>query len=356
MESRKKHFALVGCGTIARKHVHVIQNYLDNADIIGLCDKDFERAKQFEQSIGVPAFKSIKEMMNAISDDIDIISILTPSGIHFKNVIELVDYGKPLIIEKPIALRLEEADEILHACDSHNVKIFVVHQNRYNAPIIQAREALEKGRLGKLVLGTVRLRWKRDQAYYDEAKWRGTWANDGGVFTNQASHHIDMLTWFMGPVESVKAIGITRLANIECEDTGAAILRFTNGAIGIIEATTATRPHNLEGSISILGEKGSIVIGGFFMNELTTWEFEDEEPGDEDIFERKGKNPENWGYNLGEYLKGVISSVDHNKKGLVDGLEGRKSLELISAIYESIETGKEISLRFQPKRCRLGII
>ena len=353
---KKARFALVGCGAIAKKHVQVIQNYLDGAEIIGFCDKVYDRAKAYGDKLGVPAFSSVKDMMADIGERIDIINVLTPSGVHCENVLELVKYGKPLVVEKPIALRLEEADQILKACDVYKVKIFVVHQNRYNLPIIKAREALEKGRLGKLVMGTVRLRWKRDQAYYDAESWRGTWAYDGGVFTNQASHHIDMLTWFMGPVESVKAIGVTRLANIECEDTGAATLKFANGAVGIIEATTATRPKNLEGSISILGEKGTIVIGGFFMNELVTWEFEEHEPGDDDIFERYGKNPEGWGYNLGEYLKGVIDSIANNKAGLVDGLEGRKSLELISAIYESIETGNEITLRFQPKKCKLGMI
>ena len=352
---KRVRFALVGCGSIAKKHVEVIVNQLTNTEIVGFCDVVYERAKAYGEKLGVPAFRSIHGMMDEIGKDIDIVNILTPSGIHYENVLELVEYGKPLVVEKPIALRLDEADEILRACDSHGVKVFVVHQNRYNLPIIKAREAFEKGRLGKLVMGSVRLRWKRDQAYYDAADWRGTWAYDGGVFTNQASHHIDMLTWFMGPVESVKAVGVTRLVNIECEDTGAAILRFANGAIGILEVTTATRPKDLEGSISILGEKGAIVVGGFFMNELVTWEFEEREPEDDVVFEKYGKNPEGWGYNLGEYLKGVINSLENGRAGLVDGLEGRNSLELISAIYESIETGNEITLRFHPKRCKLGI-
>jgi len=351
----EKRFAIVGCGNIAKKHVHVIQNELEGARIVGFCDKLYERAKAYGESLGVPAFSGVKAMMKEIGDQIDIISILTPSGRHYENVLEAVEFGKPLVVEKPISLRLEEADEILRTCDVHRVKIFVVHQNRYNLPIIKAREALEKGRFGKLVMGTVRLRWKRDQPYYDADTWRGTWAYDGGVFTNQASHHIDMLTWFMGPVKSVMAVGVTRLVNIECEDTGAAILRFTNGAIGIIEVTTATRPKDLEGSISILGEKGSAVIGGFFMNELVTWEFTEREPDDDLVFEKYGKNPEGWGYNLAEYLKGVINSINTNQAGLVDGLEGRKSLELISAIYESIETGEEVVLRFQPHKCKLGL-
>ena len=351
----KKRFAIVGCGNIAKKHIHVIQNYLDGAEITAFCDIILDRAQTFGNDYNAPAFSDIHQMFDAVGTDIDIVSILTPSGIHTENVLELVQYGKPLVIEKPIALRLEDADRIIRACDINGVKIFVVHQNRYNLPIVKAHEMLSQGRLGKLVLGTVRLRWKRDQAYYDSADWRGTWAHDGGVFTNQASHHIDMLTWFMGEVEYVYASANSMLVNIECEDTGVAILKFTNGALGIIEATTATRPKDLEGSISILGELGSVVIGGFFMNELTTWEFADNKPIDDEIFGKYGKNPAGWGYNFGEYLKGVVYSIENNKAGLVDGIEGRKSLELISAIYESIETGREVPLRFKPKKCRLGI-
>ena len=240
-------FAIVGCGKIADKHVHAIQNELEGARIVAVCDKIPEKAKSIGEKLAVPHFSNARAMMEEIGDQVDILSILTPSGIHYENVLETVKFRKPLIIEKPMSLRLEEADEILRACDAHKVKLFVVHQNRYNLPIIKAHEAMEKGRFGKLVMGTVRLRWKREQTYYDAERWRGTWAFDGGVFTNQAGHHIDMLTWFMGPVRSVKAYSATRLVNIECEDTGAAIMRFANGAIGIIEATTATRPKNLEG-------------------------------------------------------------------------------------------------------------
>lgn len=344
----KMRFAIIGCGRIAKKHVHVIQKYLENAEIAGFCDILEERAKEFAKKCSAPAFSNIKEMMNAIGDEIDIVSILTPSGCHYQNARELVEHSKPLVIEKPITLKLKEADEIINICHSHGIEIFVVHQNRYNQPIIKTREAMERGRFGKLVMGTVRLRWKRDQAYYDSEDWRGTWAHDGGVFTNQASHHIDMLSWFMGDVESVKAVSATRLVDIECEDTGAALVKFTNGALGIIEVTTATRPKDLEGSISILGEKGSVVIGGFYMNELTTWEFVDPKPEDMDIIEKHGNNPGGWGYNLGEYLKGVIRSIKDNRPGLVSGLEGRKSLELISAIYKSIESGDEIQIRLKP--------
>jgi predicted dehydrogenase len=348
-------FALIGCGNIARKHAHALQEHLQDAEVGAFVDRDLTRAQEFSKKYGAPAFASIDDMMRATGEQIDAFSVLTPSGAHCDNVLELARFGRPIVVEKPMALRLEDADRMIEACDAHGAKLFVVHQNRYNLPIAAAREALEQGRFGRLVLGTVRLRWTRDQAYYDSESWRGTWAHDGGVFMNQAAHHIDMLTWFMGNVESVRSMATTRLVNIEAEDTGVAVMRFNSGALGVLEATTATRPKDLEGSISILGEKGSVVIGGFFMNELVTWNFADKQPADEVVFEQFGRNPKDFGHNLGEYLRGVIASIRSTKAGLVDGLEGRKSLELITAIYESIETNADVQLRFRPKKCRLGI-
>jgi UDP-N-acetyl-2-amino-2-deoxyglucuronate dehydrogenase len=352
---KKMRFALIGCGNIARKHAHVLHEYLDEAEIAAFVDVDLARAQEFSRKYNAPAFRCACEMMRAIGDDVDVFSVLTPSGSHCQNVLELVEYGRPIVVEKPLALRLDDADRMIEACDAHGVKLFVVHQNRYNPPILAARQALEQGRFGRLVLGTVRLRWMRDQAYYDSEPWRGTWAHDGGVFMNQAVHHIDMLTWFMGNVETVRSMAATRLVKIEAEDTGVAVLRFNSGALGVLEATTATRPKDLEGSISILGEKGSVVIGGFFMNELVTWNFADKQPIDDVVFEKYGKNPPEFGHNLGEYLRGVISSLRTKKAALVDGLEGRKSLELITAIYESIETNTDVQLRFRPRKCRLGL-
>src|SRR5688572_4499624 len=351
----KLRFALIGCGSIARKHAHVLHNYVEEAEIAAFVDLDETRANEFSQKFGAPAFTSPDEMMRRVGDRVDVISVLTPSGAHCGNVLDLVQYGRPLVVEKPLALRLEDADRMIEACDAHGVKLFVVHQNRYNLPIMKAREALEQGRFGRLVLGSIRLRWTRDQKYYDSEAWRGTWAHDGGVFMNQAVHHIDMLTWFMGNVESVRSMAATRLVNIEAEDTGVAVLRFNSGALGVLEATTATRPKDLEGSISILGEKGTVVIGGFFMNELVTWNFADHQPIDDVVVERYGKNPPDFGYNLAEYLRGVVTSLQSKKAALVDGLEGRKSLELITGIYESIETNSDVQLRFRPKKCRLGL-
>jgi UDP-N-acetyl-2-amino-2-deoxyglucuronate dehydrogenase len=351
----KVRFALVGCGNIAKKHAHVLQNTVEEAEIGAFVDTNLSRAQDFSRQFGAPAFDSASAMMRGVGDRIDVISVLTPSGAHCRNVLDLVEYGRPLVVEKPLALRLDDADRMIEACDVHGVKLFVVHQNRYNPPIVKAREALEQGRFGRLVLGTVRLRWTRDQAYYDSDAWRGTWAHDGGVFMNQAAHHVDMLTWFMGNVESVRSLAATRLVDIEAEDTGVAVMRFNSGALGVLEATTAARPRDLEGSISILGEKGSVVIGGFFMNELVTWNFVDHQPIDDVVFEQFGKNPAGLGHNLSDYLRGVITSLQTKKAALVDGLEGRKSLELITALYESIETNDDVQLRFRPKKCRLGI-
>lgn len=348
-------FAVIGCGAIARKHAHALHQYVDGAEIGAFVDLIPCRASEFSAKYGAPAFASVADMMRALGDRIDVFSVLTPSGAHCDHVLDLVEYGRPIVVEKPMALRLEDADRMIEACDLHGVKLFVVHQNRYNLPVMKAREALEQGRFGRLVLGTVRLRWTRDQAYYDSEPWRGTWAHDGGVFMNQAAHHIDMLTWFMGPVESVRAMAATRLVKIECEDTGIACIRFNSGALGVLEATTATRPKDLEGSISILGEKGSVVIGGYFMNELVTWNFEDKRPIDDIVFSAYDKNPSDVAYNHGEYLRDVVAALRTKRAALVDGLEGRKSLELITALYESIETNTDVPLRFRPRKCRLGL-
>lgn len=241
------------------------------------------------------------------------------------------------------------------ACDNAGVRLFVVKQNRYNIPIQRLRRALEKGRFGRLVLGTSRVRWCRTQAYYDQDEWRGTWALDGGVLANQASHHIDLLEWMMGDVESVFAKTATQLVDVETEDTAVVVLKFVNGALGIVEATTATRPSDLEGSISILGERGAVVVGGFAANEMKEWRFVDERPEDTTVVGDTRTMPEDvYGFGHKAFLNNVVTCIREDGAALVDGLEGRRSLELINAIYESVEIGQEVSLRFRPTHCRLG--
>ncbi len=347
-------FALVGCGRIARKHAELLgTGQIPNARLAAVCDIVEDKAKAYGQKYNVPYYTDMDEMMQ--KENIDVVSVLTESGNHAKHTINLAKYGKHIIVEKPMALALDDADAMIEACDRNNCKLFVVKQNRFNLPVQKLREAIDKGRFGKLVLGTIRVRWMRDQSYYDLAPWRGTWQYDGGVLTNQASHHVDLLQWMMGPVISVFAKGITALVDIEAEDTATAVLTFKNGGLGIIEATTAARPKDMEGSISILGEKGSVVIGGFAVNRIDHWEFAEPLPEDDIIRSQFNENPPNvYGFGHKRYYEDVVHAILNNTRSLVDGLEGRKSLELINAMYESMETGKEIFLRFRPKKCKLG--
>jgi len=349
-------FALVGCGRIAKRHSELLGlNQIEKASLVAVCDIDIEKAKKIAEQFNISYYTDMDKMMQ--NEDIDVVSVLTESGYHAKHVINLAKYSKHIVVEKPMALTLDDADEMIRICDKYNAKLFVVKQNRFNVPVLKLREALEANRFGKLVLGTIRVRWCRDQNYYNQADWRGKWSMDGGVLTNQASHHVDLLEWMMGDVESVFAKSTTALVNIEAEDTAVVTLKFKNGALGIIEATTAVRPKDLEGSISILGEKGTVEIGGFAVNKMLHWNFTDKIDGDDEVMVNYSVNPPNvYGFGHQAYYEHVVDSVLNNKAQLVDGLVGRKSLELVMAIYESIETEKEVFLRFKPTRCKLGQI
>ena len=352
---KKYKFALVGCGRIVKKHLDAIRE-LDNAELISVCDVDKNKADKIaSENPGVNSYSSYDEMLQ--KEYVDIVSILTPSGLHPEHTVDIVNkYKKHIVVEKPMALKLEDADNMIKACDENGVRLFVVKQNRYNLPVMKLRTALENGKFGKLVMGTVRVRWARHQQYYDQGDWRGTWKLDGGVITNQASHHIDLLEWMLGEPVSVMAKTETYLVDIEADDTAAAIIKFKNGALGIVEATTATRPKDLEGSLSLLGEKGSVVIGGFSVNKMESWQFEDEtaEESEKILSEFAEMPPNVYGFGHKRYLEHVIDCIENNKKALVDGLEGRKSIELINAMYESSETGKEVFLHFNPKYSKLG--
>lgn len=348
-------FALIGCGRIARRHAELLGNrQIAHAELAAVCDIVEGRAEDLGRRFTVPHFSDMHAMMEQVRPDVAV--VLTESGNHARHVTELAPYGRSIVVEKPMALTLDSADAMIRACDRAGVRLFVVKQNRFNVPVLKLREALEQGRFGKLVLGTVRVRWSRPQSYYDQDAWRGTWALDGGVLSNQASHHVDLLEWMMGEVDSVFAKATTALVDIEAEDTAVVLLRFRNGALGVIEATTATRPKDLEGSISILGEGGAVEIGGFAVNEMKVWNFAAPLPGDAQVMEQYSANPPNvYGFGHQAYYEHVVDCIRNDGEQLVDGLEGRKSLELISAIYESVETGKEVALRFRPNRCRLGV-
>lgn len=339
-------FALVGCGRIAEKHLKLLaEEHVRDAKLVAVCDILPRVARETGERFDVPWFTDMHEMMREMGGQIDIVSILTESGNHAAHCLALAPYGKHILVEKPMALSVADADAMIAACDAANVRLFVVKQNRYNLPVRKLMEAHSQGRFGKLVMGTVRVRWCRTQAYYDQAPWRGTHALDGGVFANQASHHIDLLQWFLGKPVSVIAKARTALVDIEAEDTGAAIITFESGAIGVIEATTAARPKDTEGSLSILGEKGLVEIAGFAVNKMRTWNFAQPLAEDADVVANFFEDPPDvYGFGHIAYLNHVVDAIRERKPSLVDGSEGKKSLELICAIYESVRSGREIQL------------
>lgn len=353
MERERLRTALAGCGRIGERHARILAS-APESELVGLVDVDRGKAEAYAGRHGGRPYSDVAGMI--ASESPDLLAVCTPSGLHAEGVIAASRAGvKNIVVEKPMALRLPDADAMIAACDENGTRLFVVKQNRYNLPIKKLREALESGRFGKLVLGAVRVRWCRRQDYYDQASWRGTWAMDGGVFSNQASHHVDMLAYMMGEVASVKAMAATRLVSIEAEDTGVALLRFRSGALGVVEATTAARPADLEGSISILGENGTVEVGGFAMNEMTVWRFAEEKPEDAEVLERYRTNPPDvYGFGHHEYYRDVFDAIAKDEPPLVDGREGRKSLEVITAIYESIESGREVRFPFTPAHSRLG--
>jgi len=350
----KLRFALLGCGRISKKHAEALAA-LKDAELAAVCDLSEEKARQTGEKLGVPHYLNYDLMLS--KEEVDVVNILTPSGMHAEHTVDIVSkYKKHVVCEKPMALTLKDADRMIKICSEKGVKLFVIKQNRYNLPVTKLREAIEKQRFGKLVLGTVRVRWSRDQKYYDQDGWRGTWALDGGVLANQASHHIDLLEWMLGEPVEVSAMTATRLVNIEVEDTAVATVRFANGSLGVIEATTATRPKDIEGSVSVLGERGIVEIGGFAMNEMKVWQFADEEPEDREVMSKFKENPPNvYGFGHVRYLQHVIDCLKNHKKAMVDGLEGRKSLELITALYESAETGKFVKIKKAKGKCKLGV-
>ncbi len=349
-------FALVGAGRIAQKYSDIFHGHqVADATCVAVCDIDKAKAQKIGERLGVNYYTDYHDMARQ-NPQIDCFIVLSESGNHAKHVLELTQYKKHIIVEKPMALTLSDADAMIRACDLAGVKLFVVKQNRFNLPVQKMREAFDAGAFGKIVMGTVRVRWCRRQDYYDQASWRGTWAMDGGVFSNQASHHVDLLTWFLGEPVSVFAKSRTALVNIEAEDTGVAIITFKSGAIGVVEATTAVRPVDLEGSLSLIGEKAMVEIGGFAVNKLKTWNFTDEKYSKVNLDEFSENPSSVYGFGHVRYIHEVCQAIQLGRASLVDGLEGRKSLELINAIYESIETGREVMLKFQPKQCKLGII
>jgi UDP-N-acetyl-2-amino-2-deoxyglucuronate dehydrogenase len=338
--------ALVGCGRIAKNHVEAIER-IDGFSLAAVCDTVEQRAAQVADRYGVPAYAALGAMLQGTA--CDAVAICTPSGLHPQHGVLAARAGKHVICEKPMAISLAGADELVHACDDAGVQLFVVKQNRLNAPIQLLKRALDKGRFGRLYLANTTVRWTRPQEYYDQAPWRGTWEFDGGAFMNQASHYVDLIQWLVGPVESVMAKTATLARRIEAEDTGVAILKFRSGAIGVIEVTMLTYPRNLEGSVTLLGEKGTVKVGGTAVNKVESWQFADYDDDDKLIDTASYTPPNVYGFGHEGYYRNVLAVLRGEASPETDGRAGRKSLELILGMYESAKTGREIPLPLRTK-------
>ena len=341
MTSARIRIALVGCGRISRNHFDAFER-IEELELAGVCDVIESRAREAGTRGNVPWFTSYAKMLEDVA--CDAVAICTPSGLHPAHGIMAAKAGKHVVCEKPMAINLTSADELVQACDDANVQLFVVKQNRLNPPIQLLKRALDKGRFGRLYMANTTVRWTRPQEYYDQAPWRGTWEFDGGAFMNQASHYVDLLQWLAGPVESVTAKTATLARRIEAEDSGAAILRFRSGALGVIEVTMLTYPRNLEGSITLLGETGTVKIGGSAVNRVETWQFADYDDDDKQIDQANYTPPNVYGHGHEGYYRNVVAVLRGEAVADTDGRAGRKSLELILGIYESARTGHEVPL------------
>jgi UDP-N-acetyl-2-amino-2-deoxyglucuronate dehydrogenase len=333
--------ALVGCGRIAKNHFEAIGR-IDNLDLVAVADVVPERAEAAGAAQGVPSFSSLEAMLKAVP--CDIVTVAAPSGLHPTLGILAAEAGKHVVSEKPMAISLESADALIESCTANDVRLFVVKQNRLNPAIQLLKRAVRKGRFGRIHSANCTVRWARPQDYYDQAPWRGTWAMDGGAFMNQASHYVDLIQWLAGPVESVMAMTATQERRIEAEDSGAAVLRFANGAIGVLDVTMLTYPRNLEGSITILGDRGSVKIGGTAVNRVDTWVFEDYDDDDKLIEAAATTPPTVYGFGHQGYYENVVRVLRENVVPDTDGREGRKSLEIILAIYASARSGERVRL------------
>jgi predicted dehydrogenase len=341
--------AIVGCGRIADRHARLLTS-MPEFSLVALADVRPDKAAALAGRFGGRAYCDYRQMLE--KEKPDLLHVLTPSGSHASIALDAMESCGNVLVEKPMALSLADADAMIEKADRLGRRLFVVKQNRYNPPVRKLREALERGRFGRLTLGAIRVRWCRRQDYYDQDSYRGTWAQDGGALTNQASHHLDLLQWTFGAVDEVFAMTARQLVRIEAEDTGVAVVRFAGGAVGTIEATTAARPTDIEASISVLGERGVVEIGGFALNEMKRWEFESEDEEVVSVF--RASPPDVYGFGHHEYLADVARTIASGGAPRIDGREGRKSLELIVAIYESAETNAPVKYPFTPERCRLG--
>lgn len=339
---RKLRIAVLGCGRISKNHFASIEQYPEDLELAAVCDSNPETLEEHVAQYKVPGYSRIEALL--AEEEIDLISICTPSGQHPSQAILAAKAGVHVITEKPMATRWKDAIAMVKACDEAHVRLFVVKQNRRNSTLQLLKRAIKEKRFGRIYMVNLNVFWTRPQEYYDSAKWRGTWELDGGAFMNQASHYVDLIDWLIGPVADVQAMTGTLARDIEVEDTGVLNVRWRSGALGSMNVTMLTYPKNFEGSITILGEKGTVRVGGVAVNEIQHWEFEEACDYDQEIKEANYETTSVYGFGHPLYFRNIIDVMRGEAEPETDGREGLKSLELLIAAYLSARDRRTISL------------
>lgn len=344
-------YALIGCGRIAVNHLKAVKN--NNLDIAAVCDIVPGHMEKLLESSELRDKRNIRQYTNYINmldeEKPELIAIATESGKHAEIALTCIERGIHVIIEKPMAMNMQDADKIIEAAKKNHVKVSVCHQNRFNLAVQEAREALETGRFGKLSHGSIHVRWNRNQSYYDQAKWRGTWAQDGGALMNQCIHGIDLLRWMMGnEIEEVYGQTRRQFHNyLEAEDVGMAVVKFKNGAIATIEGTTNVFPQNLEETLYLFGENGTVKIGGKSTNNIDVWDFADKEEKDAANKELQEATSNVYGNGHTSLYADMVQAIEQDREPYVDAIAGRNALELVLAVYKSQKEGTPVTLPLQ---------
>jgi UDP-N-acetyl-2-amino-2-deoxyglucuronate dehydrogenase len=342
IKNRMIRLAIVGCGRISKNHFSSIEEHSEDIQLVSICDTDPTVLKKHQKEYNVNAYSSLEGMLK--TEELDLIALCTPSGVHSEQAIMIANFGINVLTEKPMATRWADGLEMVKACDKAGKFLFVVKQNRRNATLQLLKQAIDEKRFGRIHMVQINVFWTRPQEYYDSAKWRGTWELDGGAFMNQASHYVDLIGWLMGPVDCIQAMTGTLARDIEVEDTGVLNIRWRSGALGSMSVTMLTYPKNFEGSITIIGEKGTVKIGGVAVNEILHWEFSDSCDYDSSIMDASYETSSVYGFGHPLYYKNVIDVLRGISNPDTDGREGLKSLELLIAAYLSARDQVSISL------------
>ena len=339
---RKIKFALAGCGRIAQNHFAAIKQHHNRAELVGVHDVDAGALDAAVKTTGATPYGSLDSLL--ANTDADVVVLTTPSGLHAEQAVRVAASGRHVMTEKPMATKWADGLRMVKACDTAGVRLFVVKQNRRNATLQLLKRAVESGRFGRIYMVNINVFWTRPQDYYDSAAWRGTWEFDGGAMMNQASHYVDLLEWLIGPIESLQAYTATLARDIEVEDTAVVGVRWRSGALGSMNVTMLTYPKNFEGSITILGEKGTVRIGGVAVNEIQHWEFAEPHPDDEKIKSASYETTSVYGFGHPLYYDNVIEVLRGEAAPATDGRDGLKSLEVLIASYISARDGKRVCL------------